>query len=151
MKVFGAFLVLVLMSAFGGAQAACGGGGWHSSTSVSSSSSSSNSSRDRDTAIVSSSESRHIVATTAENTSTPSASARSEGASFSTSRFDSVAPRLNLSQKQVNKIEDAKAQLRSEEAQRTAAANAEFDRRLHAILNQDQLATYLEADAGSSR
>lgn len=172
MKFLGTSLFLLLVSALiGNAQAACGGGGWHSSPSVSTTTSSTSS---RDTAIVSTSESRHVVAT--------SAAPSNEAPTFST-RFDGVAPRMGLSQKQANKIEDAKEQIREDlqdlkhdvtkaerrlsrcegncddekkalnratEAQRNFSPAAEFERRLQAILNQDQLATFHEADAAST-
>ena len=111
MKFLGASLFLFLISAVvGSAQAACGGGGWHSSTSSASTSV-------RETPVVSSSEDRHVVSAsvgTAPRNSDTARPAKNDDPAFNTARFDSVAPRLNLSQKQLDRIEDVKAQVRED-------------------------------------
>ncbi len=112
MKFLSASVFLFLISAvIGSAQAACGGGGWHNS-------SSSASTAVRETPVVSSSEDRHVVSASVgyapRNSDTARPAAKNDDPTFNTARFDGVAPRLNLSQKQIDRIEDVKAQVRED-------------------------------------
>jgi hypothetical protein len=111
MKFLGtSLLVLLLTATFGSAQAACGGGGWHSSRS------SATTTTYDSQPIVSSSEASHVVSTSVQPTRDTSYSRPAPNpGTFDTARLDNIAPRLNLSQKQWDRIQTAKQQVREDQ------------------------------------
>lgn len=142
MKFLGTtFLVLLFTAFFGSAHAACGGGGYHSTRVTTTTDSQ---------PIVSSSEASHVVSTSAQSTR-DNYNRPADNARLDTSRLDDLAPRMHLSQKQWDRIQVAKQQVRDDQAraaqnQRSFSANVEFERRLQSILNADQLDIYLSND-----